>query len=54
MNKETNYKAIFVSGCAFMASGVVLSITLGPVGISVLGVGIGLMAIGLANRDTWA
>ena len=53
MKKELNYKGIFVAGSTFLASGVVLTITLGPVGIGVLGVGIALMAIGLAHRDEW-
>jgi len=53
VNRKMNYKGIFVAGCAMMSSGVVLSIVLGPVGIGILGAGLGLMAVGLANRDAW-
>lgn len=53
MEKKMNYKGIFVAGCCFLASGVALSIALGPVGIGILGVGLSLMAIGLANREKW-
>ena len=42
-----------MAGCTFMASGVVLSMILGPVGIGILGAGLGLMAVGLAKRDDW-
>jgi hypothetical protein len=53
MDKNINYKGIFWAGCAFIASGVALSLTLGPVGVGILGVGIAMMAIGLSQRDTW-
>ena len=53
MDKVYNYKGIFVAGIAFMGSGVALSVILGPVGFGLLGVGIGLMAVGLAKRDEW-
>ena len=53
MNGKMNYKGIFVAGCTLVASGVVLSIILGPVGIGILGSGLGLMAVGLANREKW-
>lgn len=53
MEGKMNYKGIFVAGCSMLASGVVLSITLGPIGIAILGAGLGMMAIGLAKRDSW-
>ncbi len=53
MKRQINYRGLFVTGCTLMAAGVVLSITIGTVGISILGVGIALMAVGLANRDDW-
>ena len=53
MDKNINYKGIFWAGCAFMVSGIALSVTLGPVGVGILGVGIAMMAIGLSQRDTW-
>ncbi|MCK4900275.1 MAG: hypothetical protein KAS38_15955 [Anaerolineales bacterium] len=54
MNKSTNYKAIFFSGLTFVGAGVALSITLGPVGIALIGVGIAMMAIGLSKRSEWS
>lgn len=53
MQKQINYKGIFVAGCALMAAGVALTKPIPCLGISVLGAGIGLMAIGLARRDEW-
>ena len=53
MQKQINYKGIFVAGCALMAAGVVFLITIPFIGVSILGAGIALMAIGLAKRDDW-
>lgn len=53
MKKQTNYKGIFFSGITFLAAGTALSITLGPVGIALIGVGLAMMAIGLSKRDEW-
>ena len=53
MERKINYKGIFWAGFALMASGVVMTMTLGPAGIAILGSGIGLMAVGLAHRDEW-
>jgi len=53
MEKKINYKGLFIAGCSFLASGAALTIILGPVGIGVLGVGLCLMSIGLANREKW-
>jgi hypothetical protein len=53
MERKINYKGIFWAGFVFLAAGVPLSIVLGPVGIAILGTGIGLMAIGLSQRDKW-
>ena len=54
MNKSTNYKAIFFSGLTFVGAGVALSITLGPVGIALIGGGIAMMAIGLSKKSEWS
>jgi len=53
MKKEINYRALFFSGLAFIGSGVVLMITLGPVGVALIGVGIAMIAIGVKNREDW-
>jgi hypothetical protein len=53
MEGKINYKGIFWAGFVFMVSGVVMIIALGPVGIAILGTGIGLMAIGLSQRGKW-
>jgi len=53
MQKQINYKGIFVAGCAFMAAGIVYMIFIPILGISILGTGIGLMAIGLARKEDW-
>jgi hypothetical protein len=53
MSKSTNYKAIFFSGLALVGAGSALSITLGPVGIALIGGGIAMMAIGLSKRSEW-
>lgn len=53
MEKKTNYKGLFWAGFTFMAAGIALSITLGPVGIGLVGVGIAMMAVGLSKRDQW-
>ena len=53
MDKNINYKGIFWAGFTIMVSGVVMTMTLGPVGIAILGSGNGLMAVGLAHRDEW-
>lgn len=53
MDRKINYKGIFWAGFTFTASGIVLSIVSSPVGISILGIGIVLMAVGLSHRDKW-
>jgi hypothetical protein len=53
MERKINYKGLFWAGFTFLASGVALSISLGPVGIGLIGVGIAMMAVGLSQRDTW-
>lgn len=53
MEKKINYKGLFGAGFTFMASGIPLSIAVGPVGIGLLGVGIAMMAVGLSQREKW-
>ena len=53
MQKQINYKGIFLSGCAFLAAGVIFLITVPFIGISIVGAGMALMAIGLAKRGEW-
>ena len=53
MEKNTNYRDLFAAGTTFLASGVVLMITVGPAGIGLMGVGLVMMAVGLSNRDQW-
>ena len=53
MEKDTNYKAIFVVGFIFFSAGIAISIATGPAGIGLLGIGIAFIAIGLANRHQW-
>ena len=53
MEKKINYRGLFIAGIIFLCSGVVLMITLGPIGISLLAVGIMMMAIGLSHREEW-
>ncbi len=53
METNINYRGLFAAGCTFLASGVVLMTTIGPVGIALMGVGLVMMAVGLANREKW-
>jgi len=53
MEKKINYRGLFIAGITFLCSGVVLMITLGPIGISLLAVGMLMMAIGLSHREEW-
>ena len=57
MNKqkmETDYRIIFILGVCLMGTGTVFLAAINPAFISILGAGVALMAIGLANRDKWA
>ena len=53
MEKDINYKAIFIVGFVFVSSGIAISIAAGTAGIGLLGIGIVFIATGLANRDKW-
>ena len=53
MEKNINYRGLFAAGTTFLASGVVLMITVGPAGIGLMGIGFIMMAVGLSNRDKW-
>jgi len=53
MNKKVNYRALFFVGMTFVGAGVALSMSIGAVGYGLLGVGIAMMAIGIARRGEW-
>lgn len=53
MKRKTNYRAMFFSGIAFMGAGVALSVSIGAVGISLIGLGVIFMAVGLSHKDEW-
>jgi NADH:ubiquinone oxidoreductase subunit 6 (subunit J) len=53
IQKQINYRGIFMVGCAMKAAGVILLIAFPFIGISILGTGMTLMAIVLAKRDEW-
>ena len=57
MNKQksaTDYRVIFILGVCLMGTRTVFLTAISPAFISILGAGLALMAIGLANRDKWA
>jgi len=51
---ETDYRVIFILGVCLMGTGTVFLAAISPAFIGILGAGVALMAIGLANRDKWA
>jgi hypothetical protein len=55
MKRETNYQAIFFSGITFTGAGVAIGAGTGMPGLMVgmTGIGLIMMAIGLANRSQW-
>ena len=53
MEENINYRGLFAAGITFLASGVVLMMTVGPAGIGLMGIGFVMMAVGLSNRDKW-
>jgi hypothetical protein len=53
MEKNINYKGLFAAGGTFLAAGVALMISLGPVGVGLIGIGLVMMAVGLVNRQKW-
>jgi hypothetical protein len=51
---EPNYQVFFILGISWIPIGVVFMITVHPViGMVFMAMGLGYMAIGLANRDKW-
>ena len=52
--REVNYKAFFILGVTFLPVGVTLSTATDNPGLmSLTGLGVAYIAIGLANRDKW-
>jgi hypothetical protein len=53
MKKKVNYRGLFFAGITFMGAGVALAMSIGAVGYGLLGVGIAMMAVGIARRSEW-
>jgi len=51
--KQINYKAIYFLGVSLIGTGTVFVAAINPAFISILGMGVVLMIIGLINRDKW-
>ena len=52
-NVETDYKAFYVMGIAFLPMGIIFSAVVSPAFVSFIALGIIYMAIGLKNKDKW-
>jgi len=53
-NTEINYLSLFLFGCSLLSVGVLFTCAINPVFISIMASGIGLIAIGIAERDKWS
>ena len=53
-NKEINYLSLFILGCSLLSVGVIFRYTINLAFITIMASGIGLIAIGIANRDNWS
>jgi hypothetical protein len=52
--KESNYRALFVIGIAFIGAGISLAAAgLITTGVSILSIGIVFFVIGISNRKKW-
>jgi len=53
-NKEVNYLSLFLLGISLVSVGLIFTAAINPAFIFIMASGLGLMAIGLANRDKWS
>ncbi len=53
-NKEVNYQSLFLLGISLVSIGLIFTAAINPAFIFIMASGLGLMAIGLANRDKWS
>ena len=53
-NKEINYLSLFLLGISLVSVGLIFTVAINPAFIFIMASGLGLMAIGLANRDKWS
>ena len=53
-NKEVNYLSLFLLGISLVSVGLIFTAAINPTFIFIMASGLGLMAIGLANRDKWS
>ncbi|MFC1487295.1 hypothetical protein ACFLRN_06385 [Thermoproteota archaeon] len=51
--KQIDYRSFLFLGISLISTGLILAIAINPAFVSILGTGLGLIAISLANKEKW-